>query len=55
MVNIFQNNTKTLPKKSANIVRVSMDELEIGGRKGHLPKADENDATIAHVPNQGKE
>lgn len=52
-MNIFENSTKSLPKKSDNIVRVPMDELEIGGRKDHLPKADSNPATIVHVANQG--
>lgn len=53
MVNIFQDSTKSIPKKSENIVRVPMDELEIGGRKDHLPKADTNSATILHVANSG--
>lgn len=53
MVNLFENSTKSLPKKSENIVRVPMDELEIGGRKEHMPKADTNSATIVHVANQG--
>lgn len=51
MVNIFQDNTKSIPKKSANIVRVSMTESEIAGRKDHMPKADESEANIVHVPN----
>lgn len=36
-VNPFVNSTKSLPKKDEAIVRVPMDELEIGGRKSHLP------------------
>lgn len=51
MVDIFQNSTKSVPKKSENIVRVSMTESEIAGRKDHMPKADENVGSIEHVPN----
>jgi hypothetical protein len=36
-VNPFVNSTKALPKKDEMIVRVPMDELEIGGRKSNLP------------------
>lgn len=50
---IFQNNTKSVPKKSANIVRVSMTENEIAGRKDHMPKADTSEASVEHVPNRG--
>lgn len=55
MVNIFQNSTKALPKKAANIVRVAMDQDEMTGRKDHIPKADTNEATIVHVANSGKD
>jgi hypothetical protein len=49
-VDIFQNNTKQLPESDAQIVRVPLDELEIGGRKDHLPKADKNsDLAISHT------
>lgn len=54
MVNIFKDETKSIPKKSANIVRVAMDQNEIAGRKDHLPKADPSEADIVHVANQGK-
>lgn len=37
-MNIFQNPTKSLPKKAdPQIVRVSMTENELGGRKDHIP------------------
>jgi hypothetical protein len=54
MVNIFQDPTKSIPKKpSAMIVRVPMDQLEIGGRKSHLPgKDDTSGMSISHVPNR---
>jgi hypothetical protein len=54
MVDIFQNSTKSVPKSSANIVRVPMTQNDIAGRKDHLPKADESEASVVHVPNQGK-
>ena len=53
MVNIFQDNTKSVPKSSPNIVRVAMTESEIAGRKDHLPKADPSEAIISHVANNG--
>lgn len=53
MVNIFQDSTKSVPKSSANIVRVSMTEDEISGRKDHMPKADSSEANVEHVPNRG--
>ena len=53
MVNIFQDSTKSIPKKSENIVRVAMDQADIAGRKDHLPKADTSEATIVHVANSG--
>lgn len=53
-MDIFQNPTKKLPKKDSQIVRVSMEQSEIGGRKDHMP-ADEKsgDLAIRHV-NTGK-
>lgn len=53
-VNIFQNNAKTVPKSDEQIVRVSMDEIEIGGRKSHLPSQMKSEALgLSHVPNAG--
>jgi hypothetical protein len=56
MTNIFQNPTKTVPKKAdAQIVRVDMEELQIGGRKSHLPNQMKSEAmTVQHVTNAGK-
>ena len=51
-MSIFQNSTKSLPKKpDSQIVRVSMEEDEISGRKSHLPKASTGTGgmTIQHV------
>jgi hypothetical protein len=53
-VNIFQNNTKTLPKSDDQIIRVDMEQIDIGGRKSHLPSQDKSGSlTISHVPNAG--
>ena len=53
-LDIFKNSTKTLPKSDDQIVRVNMEQIDIGGRKSHLPAQDKNDVTISHVPNGGK-
>ena len=52
--NIFQNSTKTLPKSDDQIVRVDMEQIDIGGRKSHLPSQSKSgDLTLSHVPNAG--
>ena len=54
MPNLFQDGTKRVPKKDDQIVRVDMEQQDIGGRKAHLPGQMKSDAmTIAHVPNAG--
>ena len=51
-VNIFKNNTGSLPKSDDQIVRIDMDKSDIGGRKSHLPMQDKNsELSINHVPN----
>lgn len=52
-MNVFQNSTKSVPSSDSQIVRVDMQEQQIGGRKSALPAQQKNDATIAHVPNKG--
>lgn len=53
-VNIFQNNAKSVPTSDEQVVRVSMEEIEIGGRKDHLPSQMKSDKlTLSHVPNAG--
>ncbi len=54
-VNIFQNGTKSIPKGSdSQIVRVPMDQMDVGGRKSVLPSMNKNsDLAISHVPNKG--
>jgi len=55
MVNIFQNTQKTLPKSDSQIVRVNMEQIDIGGRKSHLPNQHKDDKlSVAHVPNGDK-
>jgi hypothetical protein len=54
MVDIFRDATKSVPKSDGQIVRVNMEEEELGGRKSHLPKGGKSDAmTVTHVPNAG--
>ena len=55
MANVFQDSTKTLPKKpDGQTVRVSMEENEVAGRKSHLPaQSKSGDMNIKHVPNEG--
>ena len=53
-MNIFQDNTKTVPKQDEQIVRVDMEEQQIGGRKSHLQSKGKSDVmAISHVPNAG--
>lgn len=54
MADIFRDSTKSVPTSDAQIVRVDMEQQEIGGRKSHLPpKKVENDLSITHVPSPG--
>jgi hypothetical protein len=53
-VNIFQNAAKTVPTSDEQIVRVSMEQIDIQGRKSMLPTTMKSGAlTISHVPNAG--
>lgn len=53
-LNIFQDATKSIPTKDGQIVRVDMEQLDIGGRKSHLPSEGKGpDLSITHVPNAG--
>lgn len=52
--NIFTNSAKSIPTSDSQIVRVDMEQLEIGGRKSHLPaQGKSGDLNISHVPNSG--
>ena len=51
-VNIFQNSAKSIPTSDDQIVRVDMEQIDIGGRKSHLPGQQRADKmTLSHVPN----
>lgn len=52
-LNIFQSSVKTVPTGDSQIVRVDMQEQQIGGRLSALPSQQKNDAVIQHVPNAG--
>ena len=50
-LNIFQNNAKSIPMKAdEQIVRVDMEQIDIGGRKSHLPSQEKSGVmTLSHV------
>jgi len=53
-VNIFQNSAKSIPTGDEQIVRVDMEQIDIGGRKSHLPGQQKSpQMTLSHVPNAG--
>ena len=52
--NLFQNSAKSIPMSDEQIVRVDMEQIDIGGRKSHLPaQSKSGDMSINHVPNAG--
>lgn len=54
-MDIFRNPTKTVPTNDRQIVRVDMEEQEVGGRKSSLPpNAKHSDMSIDHVPSGDK-
>lgn len=53
-INPFQNSTMKVPKSDPQIVRVSMEQQDIGGRKSNMPSGEKSgDMSIRHVPNAG--
>ena len=53
-VNIFQNTAKSVPTSDEQIIRVNMEQIDIGGRKSHLPGQEKSGSmTLSHVPNAG--
>lgn len=53
-MNIFQDPTKSVPTKDSQIVRVDMEQLDIGGRKSHLPSEGKSaDMSVTHVGSSG--
>ena len=54
MPDIFQNNAKSIPMSDEQIVRVDMEQIDIGGRKSALPAQNKSGVLpINHVPNSG--
>jgi hypothetical protein len=54
MVDIFKNPAKSVPTSDEQIVRVNMEEIEIAGRKSHLPaQMTSKELPVSHVPNAG--
>ena len=54
MVDLFHNPAKSVPTSDEQIVRVGMEQIDIGGRKSALPAQEKSGAlTISHVPNSG--
>lgn len=50
-IDLFRNSTKSIPESDAQIVRVPLDQLDIGGRKTMLPSQHkESNLGISHVP-----
>ena len=53
-MNIFQDPTRKVPTSDSQIVRVDMEQQEIGGRKSSLPASSKSpDMTISHTPSKG--
>lgn len=49
-MNLFVNNTKSIPTSDNQIVRVDMEQLDIGGRKSHLPAQQKaTEMSVQHV------
>lgn len=49
-VNPFMNNAKALPKSDSQIIRVPLDQLDLGGRKSAMPAEEKaTDLAIKHV------
>lgn len=53
-LNIFQNQAKSIPTSDEQIVRVDMEQIDMGGRKSHLPaQSTSPKLALSHVPNAG--
>ena len=53
-VNIFRNGAMSIPTSDEQIVRVDMEQIDIQGRKSHLPAQSKSGVLpINHVPNAG--
>jgi hypothetical protein len=52
---IFSDPTAKVPKSDGQIVRVDMEQNDIGGRKSHLPDANKaTDMNVTHVSGNGR-
>lgn len=49
---IFRNDTKTVPKRDSQIVRVDFEKQDLSGKNLSRPTASP-DLSIQHVPNAG--
>lgn len=50
----FQNPTSKVPTNDPQIVRVDMEQMDIGGRKSHLPAPNKaTDMNVTHVSGNG--
>lgn len=49
MNKIFQDPTTTVPRNDPQFVRVPFDQMDIGGRKDHIPTGRETQASVSHV------
>lgn len=53
-MDLFHNPAKSVPTSDEQIVRVGMEQSDIGGRKSALPAQEKSGVlTISHVPNSG--
>lgn len=51
---IFQDPTSSIPKSDPQIVRVDMEQLDVAGRKSHLPNANKaTNMSVTHVAGNG--
>ena len=49
---IFKTSRKSIPRQDKRIVRIPLDEQELGGRKSHLEQIPvSNEFSIKHVGN----
>lgn len=59
-INIFNDSTKSIPTSDPMIVRVDMEQNDIGGRKSHLSSINQsgnyqkNEVSVTHIPNAGR-
>ena len=53
-MDIFKTTYGKVPEKSPNIIRVDMEQIDVGGRKSHLPNPEKSPMSISHVPSNGK-